>query len=80
MLADTAVRMLAEADWITTFALAKRANADPAQVLCLLKELATAGRVRRTGERRATRWHALSDEDRIQERAAELAARSRKSG
>jgi len=46
------------------------ANRD--QVL-LLRELSQ--RVRRTGQRRATRWHAITDEDRIHDRAAVLASR-----
>jgi hypothetical protein len=47
-------------------------------VLSLLRELEAAGRVRRTGQRRSTRWHAFTDEDRIRERAAQLAARSKR--
>ena len=78
LVADLAVRMLTESDGLTTSALAKQANADPRQVLPLLKELEGAGSVRRTGERRATRWHVITDEDRIKERAAELAARRKR--
>ena len=70
-------QLLADTGGLTTAALAKTANADRDQVLSLLRELETAGRIRRTGQRRATRWHVISDEDRIQERAAELAARSK---
>ena len=69
--------LLSDTGGLPTSALAARANADRDQVLTLLRELETAGRVRRTGQRRATRWHAITDEERIQERAAELAARSR---
>ena len=69
--------LLSDTGGLATAALAERANADRDQVLTLLRELETAGRVRRTGQRRATRWHAITDEERIQERAAELAARSR---
>jgi len=69
--------LLSDTGGLATSALAARANADRNQVLTLLRELETAGRVRRTGQRRATRWHAITDEERIQERAAELAARSR---
>jgi hypothetical protein len=68
--------LLSDTGGLATSALAVRANADRDQVLTLLRELETAGRVRRTGQRRATRWHAITDEERIQERAAELAARS----
>jgi aryl-alcohol dehydrogenase-like predicted oxidoreductase len=63
---------------LSTAALSERANADPAQVLPLLREMEARGQVRRTGQRRATRWHAVdSEEEWIAERAAELAARSR---
>lgn len=61
----------------TTTALAERANAERGQVLTLLQELEAAGRVRRMGQRRGTRWRLITDEDRIEQRAAELAARSR---
>ena len=80
LLADTAERMLGENDGLTTTALAKQAGADRDQVLKLLRDLEAARRVRRTGERRATRWHAITDEDRIRERAAELASRSKRAG
>ncbi len=78
LLAETAERMLAESDGMSTGAMAKQAGADRDQVLALLRDLETARRVRRTGQRRATRWHAITDEDRIQERAAELESRSRR--
>jgi len=77
LLAETAERMLAESDGMTTGALAKEAGARHDQVLALLRDLETARRVRRTGQRRSTRWHAITDEDRIAERAAELARRRR---
>lgn len=65
-------------DGLTTAELAERANGEPAQVLPLVRELELAGQVRRTGQRRGTRWHAVaSEEDWIERRAAELAARSR---
>jgi hypothetical protein len=71
-------RLLAASDGLSTGALAERANADPAQVLPLLREMEAAGRVRRTGRRSGTRWHAVaSEEEWIAQRAAELAARSR---
>lgn len=80
LLADAAERMLAEGDGLTTAALAKQAAADRDQVLALLRELEAAGRVRRTGQRRATRWHLVTEEDWIRERAAELASRRRRRG
>jgi hypothetical protein len=71
-------RLLAATNGLSTAALAERADADPAQVLPLLREMEAAGRVRRTGARRGTRWHAVADEEEwIAQRAAELAARSR---
>jgi hypothetical protein len=71
-------RLLAASDGLSTATLAERANADPAQVLPLLREMEVAGRVRRSGQRRGTRWHAVaSEEEWIAHRAAELAGRSR---
>jgi hypothetical protein len=67
--------LLSENGDLTTLALAERANGDRDQVLTLLRELEAAGRIRRSGQRRSTRWHAVTDEDRIRERAAELEAR-----
>jgi hypothetical protein len=78
LLADTAERILAERDGLTTTALAEQAGADRGQVLALLRDLETARRVRRTGQRRATRWYVITDEDRIQKRAAELQSRGRR--
>ncbi|MDQ6815805.1 MAG: hypothetical protein M3018_00145 [Actinomycetota bacterium] len=71
--------LLAETGGLTTAALAERANGHRSQVLVLLRELESAGRIRRTGQRRSTRWQAITDEERIQQRAAELAARSQSS-
>lgn len=71
-------KLLAESDGLSTAALAERANADTAQLLPLLREMEAAGRVRRSGQRRGTRWHAVaSQEEWVEQRAAELAARSR---
>jgi hypothetical protein len=70
--------LLSESGALTTSALAEQANGDRDQVLTLLRELEAAGRIRRTGQRRSTRWHVVTDEDRIRERAAELAARSKR--
>jgi hypothetical protein len=64
--------MLAEHDGITSTAVARLANAAREQVLTLLRELEAAGRARRTGQRRGTRWHAITDADRIAARVAEL--------
>jgi hypothetical protein len=70
--------LLSENGGLTTTALAERTNGDRDQVLTLLRELEAAGKIRRTGQRRGTRWHAITDEDRIRERAAELARRRRR--
>jgi hypothetical protein len=76
--AGTLELLLAGTSGLATSELADRANGDRDQVLVLLRELEAAGRVRRTGERRGTRWHVITDEDRIQQRAAELAALSKR--
>jgi hypothetical protein len=70
--------LLSDAGGLTTSALADRTNGDRDQVLTLLRELEAAGRVRRTGQRRGTRWHVITDEERIEQRAAELAAMSKR--
>jgi hypothetical protein len=70
--------LLSENGGLTTSALAERTNGDRDQVLTLLRELEAAGKIRRTGQRRGTRWHAITDEDRIRARAAELAGRRRR--
>ncbi len=58
-------------------ALAERVGAGYARVLALLRQLETAGQVRRTGTRRSTLWHLVTDEERITQRAAELENRAR---
>jgi hypothetical protein len=78
LLAGQLHKILADSDGITTSAIAKQADADPAQVLVLLREAEASGDARRTGERRGTRWHAITDEDRIAARAAELASQSKR--
>ena len=69
LLADRADRLLASTDGLTTAAVAKEAGASRDQVLALLRDLEKARRVRRSGQRRGTRWHALTDEDEIQQRS-----------
>lgn len=64
---------------MSTSQLAKATNGRPEQILALLRELETTDQIRRTGQRRGTRWHLITDEDRIAARAAELAARSKRS-
>ncbi len=53
-------KLLAKSDGISTANLAKQANAEPDQVLALLRELEATGKVRRTGQRRGTRWHMIT--------------------
>jgi hypothetical protein len=43
-----------------------------------LRELEKTDQIRRSGQRRGTRWHLITDEDRIAARAAELAAQSKR--
>jgi hypothetical protein len=71
-------RLLAEHSGVTSTELADLANGRRDQVLTLLRELEAAGRARRTGQRRGTRWHAITDEDRINARAAELEKQSKR--
>ena len=70
-------KLLGASDGLTTTALAEQATGDRDQVLTLLREMEAAGRIRRSGERRGTRWHLITDEDRIAARAIELAKQSR---
>ena len=72
--AELVESLLSENGGLSTSALAKKTGGNRDHLLALLRELETGGRVRRTGHRRATRWHAITDEDRIRERAAELEA------
>lgn len=65
---------------ISAAELAERLGAERTSVLARLKALEVEGNVRRTGERRTTRWFAITDEDRIRERAAELERRRRGTG
>jgi hypothetical protein len=69
---ETLAAALAGSDGRTTGELAKATNGNSRQLLSLLKEQEDAGQVRRSGQRRGTRWHLITDEDRIAARAAEL--------
>jgi hypothetical protein len=55
---------LSNSDGLTSAVLAHETGAERSHVLGLLRELETAGRVRRSGQRRGTRWHAVTDGDR----------------
>jgi hypothetical protein len=63
---------------MSTSELAKATSGRPDQILALLRELEKTDQIRRTGERRGTRWHLITDEDRVAARAAEIAAQSRR--
>ncbi len=63
---------------MSTSELATATNGRPDQVLALLRELAQADQIRRSGERRGTRWHLITDEDRVAARAAEIAGQSKR--
>jgi hypothetical protein len=69
--------LLSDGGIFTTSVVAELAGGAPAQVRVLLRELEATGRVRRLGAGRGTRWRAITDEDRIAERAAQLARQSR---
>jgi hypothetical protein len=69
--------LLGAGDGLTTADLAQQSGANRDLVLTLLRDLEAAGRIRRTGQRRSTRWHLVTDEDRIARRAAELTAQSK---
>jgi hypothetical protein len=70
--AESLTAALASSAGMTTRELVKATNGDSRQLLSLLKEQEDAGQVRRSGQRRGTRWHLITDEDRIAARAAEL--------
>jgi len=66
------VTLLGTSEGMSTADLADQTGGDRQQLLTLLRELEAAGQVRRSGERRRTRWHVITDEDRIAARVAEL--------
>ncbi len=63
---------------MSTSELAQATNGKPDQVLAVLRELEKADQIRRTGERRGTRWYLITDEDRIVARAAEIAGQGKR--
>jgi len=68
------LRMLSDTDGQTTSALAKATGGDQDRILELLKEAERDEQVRRSGQRRATRWHLVTEESKIAARVAELEA------
>jgi hypothetical protein len=74
-LAERLESLLSQNGGLSTSTVAEQTGANRVEVLRQLRELEAAGRIRRVGQRRGTRWQAISDEDRIRARAAELEAR-----
>lgn len=75
MTAERLRTLLVSHDGASTATLAEMAEAEPRAVLPLLREMESTGRIRRSGQRRSTRWHAVANEDEwVAQRAAELAA------
>jgi hypothetical protein len=70
--------LLDGSEGMSTPELAKATHGKPDQILALLRELEKTDQIRRTGQRRATRWHLITDEDRIAARAAEIAAQRKR--
>jgi hypothetical protein len=70
--------LLAGSAGMSTSELAKATGGRADQILALLRELEKTDQIRRTGQRRGTRWHLVTDEDRVAARAAEIAAQSRR--
>ena len=70
------VSLLGAGNGMSTADLTAQTGGDRQQLLTLLRELEAAGQVRRSGERRSTVWHVITDEDRIAERVAQLERQS----
>ncbi len=63
---------------MSTSELAKATNGKRDQILALLRELENDNQIRRTGQRRGTRWHEITGEDRVAARAAEITGQSQR--
>jgi hypothetical protein len=71
-------RLLRESvDGLSLVALARRAEVSEAKVTERLNALERSGEARRSGPRRTSLWRLVTDEERVAERAAELARASR---
>jgi hypothetical protein len=66
--------LLGAHDGRTTTAIADHTAANRIRILAVLRRLETDGPIRRAGVRRSTRWHVITDEDRIAQHAAQLAS------
>jgi hypothetical protein len=62
---------------LSLLALATRTGVRDAKVRERLRELERAGQARNSGKRRTSLWRLVTDEQRIAERAAELARASK---
>lgn len=71
------LKVVGDKPGMTTTAIAKETGGDQSVLLELLKESEQKGEVRRQGQRRATSWYLVTDEDRIAARAAQIAAQSK---
>jgi hypothetical protein len=76
--ADKLTALLHGSAGMSTSQLAKATNGRSAQILAVLRELEKTDQIRRTGQRRGTRWHLITDEDRSAARAAQLAAQNKR--
>jgi hypothetical protein len=62
---------------LSAVALARQLSVSSSRVISVLRELEAAGKARREGSRSTSRWRVVTDEERVAERAAQLAAQSR---
>lgn len=76
--ADELTVLLDGSEGMSTSELATASDGKRDQILARLRELENADQIRRTGVRRATRWHLITDEERIAARAAQIAAQRRR--
>ena len=65
------LQLLTGTDGQTTSTLAKTTGGDQSRILQLLKEAEADDKVKRSGARRATRWHLVTDEPKLAERVTE---------
>lgn len=68
------LQLLTDTDGQTTSTLAKSTGGDQSRILELLKAAEADDKVKRSGQRRATRWHLITEESKVADRVAELEA------